>query len=80
MALKWDPSVERDIDGKAITTIKFEDAVPYIIVGFFCYITNETLSRLARIANTDGAVADDPNADPVIAAKRNSKTSLAACF
>ena len=54
--------------------------MPFIIVGFYCYITNEVEQRLARIANTDGAVVDDPNADPVIAAKRNFKTSLAACF
>ena len=56
--------------------------MPYILVGFYCYITNEVDQRLTRIASTDGIAHDDGGEGPSSKAARfaNSKTSLAACF
>lgn len=78
----WQDTNERDIDGKQIRLIKFEEAVPYILVGFYCYITNEVDQRLARIAATDGIAVNDGGEGNASKAAQlaNSKTSLAACF
>jgi len=34
-------STEKNLDGSVIKLIKFKDAVPFILLGFFCHITLE---------------------------------------
>ena len=49
----WKLDIEKTLDGKEIKTIKFKDALPYIILGFFCFITLEVENKLARIADPE---------------------------
>lgn len=65
----WKKLNEKDNDGNLIKSIKFEDVLPFILVGFYCYITNQVNERLQLIA--DKAPSDS---------KGGKKTSLATCF
>lgn len=52
----WKKLNEKDNDGVLIRHIKFEELLPFIILGFYCYVTNEVDESLNRIAHehTDG--------------------------
>lgn len=61
----WKTSNEKDNDGNIIKTIKYTDVLPYIMLGFYCYVTGEVEKSLGKIANaTAGQVG----------------TSLSDCF
>jgi len=61
----WKKSNEKDNDGNIIKTIKYTALLPYIMLGFFLYITREAEKTLNSIAKSDQA---------------GEGTSLADCF
>jgi hypothetical protein len=61
----WKKSNEKDNDGHIIKKIKYTDLLPYIMLGFFLYVTGEVEKTLNAIAVSDQA---------------GEGTSLAYCF
>ena len=81
----WNPTNEKDNNGDNIKTIKFSEVLPFIVLGFFCYITSEVDKRYNLIAHSEPAAApldpDDLDAEGgAPTSKHRSKTSLDACF
>ena len=78
---------ENDIDGKPIHTIQFELALPYILLGFYCFITHQVGESHNLIAQQEQVkvtkqsnVEIDAHGTPTSTQQVKSKTCLSACF
>lgn len=57
----WSQTGERDNNnGEMIKTIQFTDALPYIVLGFYCYITHEVNLRYEAIQAASSHIASAP--------------------
>ena len=49
----WKKSTEKDNDGNLIKSIKYTLVLPFIMLGFYLYITKEAENTLSAIAKSD---------------------------
>ena len=76
----WKRLNEKDHDGAAIRWIKFSSLLPFIMLGFFCYLTKEVDERLSRIANLTADNVEAQHKGQGLGSGNDKKTGLVDCF
>jgi hypothetical protein len=51
--INWKKSTEKDNEGNFVKTIKYTFVLPYIMLGFYLYVTKEAENTLNAIAKSD---------------------------